>query len=139
MSKDLLGHPPGTNDLFSYLLMAYPLPADKKDEYGDDYLSFLEGQAASLVAGGTETSSTLMASLIYNLLMPPDKLAHLQEEDRQMFTKSEDINVDSVKQDFYLQAVIEEGLRIFPPVAFGLPRVIMPGDHHCGRLCAPRG
>ncbi|KAK8134623.1 hypothetical protein PG984_006635 [Apiospora sp. TS-2023a] len=103
----------------------------------DDYLSFLEGQAASLVSGGTETSSTLMTSLIYNLLMHPDKLARLQEEVRQMFPRSEDINVDSVKQAFYLQAVIEEGLRIFPPVAFGLPRVC-PGTT-IGGVYVPEG
>lgn len=136
MSKDRLGHPLGTSDLFSYLLLAYPPPTGKED-YSHEYLSFLEGQAASLVSGGTETSSTLMTSLIYNLLMHPDKLVRLQEEVRQMFPKSEDINVDSVKQAFYLQAVIEEGLRIFPPVAFGLPRVC-PGTTIAG-VYVPKG
>jgi cytochrome P450 len=54
------------------------------------------------------------------------KLAELQKEIRSTFTNQEEIEISLLQMLPYLTAVIEEGLRIFPPTAFGLPR-LSPG------------
>jgi cytochrome P450 len=50
-------------------------------------------------------------------------MAKLQDEIRSAFSSMDEITADSVSNLEYLGAVIEEGLRIFPPAPFGPPRV----------------
>ncbi|OJD32581.1 isotrichodermin c-15 hydroxylase [Diplodia corticola] len=104
----------GRADIFSHLLSA------KGTTVESEWLSI---QGSTLVAAGTETTSTFLSALTFYLLTHPDKLRVLQEEVRASFARREDINAESVKPLRYLQAVIEEGLRIFAPAPFGLPRV----------------
>jgi cytochrome P450 len=68
------------------------------------------------------------------LLKSPDKLQHLTKEVRDAFKNFEDITMTKLGQLQYLQACIEEGLRMYPPVPAGLPRVTPPGGATvCGR------
>ncbi|KNG45957.1 isotrichodermin c-15 hydroxylase [Stemphylium lycopersici] len=135
MCEDRLREPPRVANLFDHVLATCP-PSGKGTE-NDDYLVFLQGQAASLVSGGTETSSTLLSSLIYNLLTHPLHLARLQDEVRKAFSQGEKVDIESTKQLKYLQAIIDESLRIFPPVGFGLPR-LCPGAT-VGGVYVPKG
>lgn len=135
MCEDRLRNPPCVINLFDHILDACS-PSDKA--FGDnDYIVFLQGQAASLVSGGTETSSTLLSTLIYNLLAHPLQLARLQDEVRGAYSQTNHITIESTKKLKYLQAVISESLRFFPPVGFGLPR-ICPGAFIAG-VYVPKG
>lgn len=60
--------------------------------------------------------------MTYYLLNHPQALRHLQDEVRDAFSDSKSITSDSTASLQYLFAVIEEGLRLYPPVAAGLPR-----------------
>lgn len=71
---------------------------------------------------GSETTATLLIGVTYYLLNRPETLRNLQEEIRNTFTSSKNITSDSTSALPYLAAVIEEGLRIYPPVPMGLPR-----------------
>lgn len=51
----------------------------------------------------------------------------LQQEIRSSFQKFEDIDSMSTATLRYLQGVCMEGLRIFPPLPLGLPRIVPPG------------
>ncbi|KAI9150202.1 Cytochrome P450 monooxygenase BOA3 [Paramyrothecium foliicola] len=135
MCEQRLQEPPKAPNLFDNILMAAPPPA--KDLQDDSYMTFLQGQAAALVSGGTETSSTLLSSLVYHLVTHPSHLKRLQDEVRAAFSSEKEITIESTKKLKYLQAVIEEALRIFPPVAFGLPR-ICPGATIAG-VYVPKG
>jgi cytochrome P450 len=135
MCVDRLREPPKAANLFDHILATCP-PREKNTD-DDDYLVFLQGQAAAFVSGGTETSSTLLSSLIYNLLTHPLQFGRLRDEVRKAFSKEEEISIESTKQLKYLQAVIDESLRIFPPVGFGLPRVC-PGAI-IGGVYVPKG
>lgn len=83
------------------------------------------------IAGG-ETVSTFLAGTTCFLLQHPEKLNRLVSEIRGAFSSYEEINSKSAQQLSYLQAVINEGLRIFPPGSMGSPRV-SPGFELHGR------
>jgi cytochrome P450 len=57
------------------------------------------------------------------LLKNPEVLEKLKTEVRSVFASSGEIDGENTKKLLYLNAVVEEGLRIFPPAPFGLPRV----------------
>ncbi|KAH8747235.1 cytochrome P450, partial [Diaporthe sp. PMI_573] len=97
---------------------------------------FYPSQASSLVVGGTEAISQWTAAVLYYLATNPDKARILQEEVRSAFSGpagDQDIDFESTKTLHYLVATVEEGLRIYPPSAFGLPRVspgaVVDGHH----------
>lgn len=112
--RSRMAKPNDRDDFFSHLL------SEKRNAPTED---FLISQASTLIVAGSETTTTLLASLTYYLLKYPEVLRNLQTEVRGAFRDSGSINSDSAAKLPYLLAVIEEGLRIFPPVAFGPPRV----------------
>ncbi|KAF5988538.1 isotrichodermin c-15 hydroxylase [Fusarium bulbicola] len=97
----------------------------------------LREQAKVLMLAGSETTATFLTGVTYLLLKNPDTLASLQDEVRSSFSSSEEITGDSTNGMPYLNSVIEEGLRLFPPAPFGLPRVC-PGAEING-VFIPKG
>ncbi|KAM3065601.1 Cytochrome P450 monooxygenase boa3 [Clarireedia jacksonii] len=102
-----------TKDFFSFLLEKED--ADKSD-------MFLTAQAHTLIIAGSETTAVTLTAMLAYLLRYPDKLRILNEEVRRAFTSKDQIDADGTLPLQYLFAVIEETLRILPPVPFGLPR-----------------
>ncbi|KAG5759689.1 hypothetical protein H9Q72_012181 [Fusarium xylarioides] len=92
----------------------------------------LREQAKVLMLAGSETTATFLTGVTYLLLKNPDTLATLQKEIRSSFSSREEITGDSTTGMLYLNSVIEEGLRLFPPAPFGLPRVC-PGAYCVSR------
>ena len=89
----------------------------------------IEATSSILVLGGSETTATLLAGVTYLLLKNPRVMNLLVAEITGKFKKEEEINIVSVNTLTYQLAVLEEALRLFPPVAFGSARVIPPqGD-----------
>jgi len=80
--------------------------------------------AASLIIGGSESTATLLSGLIFHLLSTPRVLTLLQQEIRQTFTSPSAMSFAAVSQLPYLQACIEETLRLYPPVPSSLPRMV---------------
>lgn len=80
---------------------------------------------------GSETSATLLAVAVYYLLRNPDKLAILQDEVRTAFAGPDDdadaVRFATVGKLPYLLAVINESLRIHPPLPAGINRVAPAG------------
>lgn len=95
------------------------------------------------MVAGTETTATALSGLIYQLLLNPDKLDQITKEVRRTFQKGSDIDIISLAQMKYLNACIEEGLRMYPPVPVGLPRVtpreglVICGEYIPGDVRAP--
>lgn len=83
--------------------------------------------AEILIIGGSETTASLLSGVTYLLLTNQDAYEKLKDEVRNAFQSQDEINLISVAQLPYLQACLEEGLRMYPPVANGLPRVCPPG------------
>ncbi|KAL1607609.1 hypothetical protein SLS60_002543 [Paraconiothyrium brasiliense] len=83
----------------------------------------MTAHASTLVIAGGETTSTFLAAVTYYLLTAPQTYHRLQREIRGAFQSYEEINASSAQKLPYLQAVISEGLRMYPPGPQGFPRV----------------
>jgi len=77
-----------------------------------------------LIPGGSETTGTFLTGTTWHLLKNPMVYKTLVEEIRGSFQSAEEITVTKLVTLKYLTAVIEEGLRIYPPVPSNMPRVI---------------
>ncbi|THV48773.1 hypothetical protein BGAL_0228g00070 [Botrytis galanthina] len=75
--------------------------------------------------------------LLY-LVQNPEKLHKLVAEIRKTFQREEDIKIATLRDLPYLNAVINEGLRLKNPVPGGLPRIVPPGgDIYVDTLLPP--
>ncbi|KAF2005008.1 cytochrome P450 ClCP1 [Amniculicola lignicola CBS 123094] len=83
--------------------------------------------ASILVLGGSETTATLLSGTTYLLLTNPEKLEKLQDEVRGVFNHEAEIDLMSVGKLDYMLAVLDEGMRIFPPVPNQGNRVVPAG------------
>ncbi|KAL8865101.1 MAG: hypothetical protein Q9174_007069, partial [Haloplaca sp. 1 TL-2023] len=103
-----------------------------KVEAGEVSHEELTAHTSTLVIAGGETVSTFLPAVTYYLLTNPEPYRKLREEIRSSYKSLDEINAASALRLPYLQAVIAEGLRIYPPGSQGFPR-ISPGmmvDEH---------
>ncbi len=82
----------------------------------------------------SETTASALTAILRELVQNRGVLHRLTQEIRSSFENEADINIASTTNLTYLNAVINEGLRIAPPVVIGVPRVIPKGgDTVCGQ------
>ncbi|KAH7412332.1 cytochrome P450 [Phaeosphaeria sp. MPI-PUGE-AT-0046c] len=82
----------------------------------------------------SETAASALTAMVRELLQSRGVLHRLTQELRSTFTQEEDITSASTKNLPYLNAVINEGLRLDPPVVVGVPRITPhPGSMVCNR------
>ncbi|KAF4978170.1 hypothetical protein FZEAL_5415 [Fusarium zealandicum] len=105
-----------TPDFLSYVLR-------HNDEKGMVHGEILE-LADVLVIAGSETTATLLSGTTYFLLRDRTKYDQLVREIRSEFQSEDEITIARVNQLSYTVAVLNEGLRMYPPVPFGLPRKV---------------
>ena len=79
-----------------------------------------------LILAGSETTATLLSGATYHLLRNPTALYKLNNEIRNTFMAEDEITLTSVQNLKYMTAVLNESLRMYPPVSGGLPRRV-PG------------
>ncbi|KAF1937114.1 cytochrome P450 [Clathrospora elynae] len=83
---------------------------------------------------GSETIASAMTAILRELMQHKGALYRLTQEIRGAFEKESDIKIASTNNLAYLNAVINEGLRLDPPVVIGIPRVVPEGgDTVCGQ------
>lgn len=87
----------------------------------------LAAHASDFVLAGSKTSSTYLSTITYYLFKTPSALAKLQKEVHDTFKTYGEINAASTASLTYMNAVILEGLRIYPPLPFALPRIVPRG------------
>lgn len=87
-------------------------------------LGEIEASSTILVLGGSETTATLLAGTLYYLLQNPKVKQEVLAETRQMFANEDEINMTSVNKLSFLRAVLDETMRMYPPVTLGSPRVV---------------
>ncbi|KAF2186550.1 benzoate 4-monooxygenase cytochrome P450 [Zopfia rhizophila CBS 207.26] len=99
----------------------------------------LHSNAYILIIAGSETSATALSGITYYLCKHPIVLQRLLTEIRTCFSADADINFNSTAQLSYLNAVIEEGLRVYPPLVTGLCRLPPPGGDIVDGHFVPEG
>ena len=95
--------------------------------------------ASLLIAAGTETVASLLPAAAYLLATNPATMMRATSEVRNAFQDGTPIDIQNVSSLKYLSAVIQEALRLFPPVPEGLPRVTPPGGQRICDLWIPGG
>ena len=86
-------------------------------------LEQLQAQASALTVAGSETTATALSGITYYLCRNDNVYQKLAHEVRTAFKNYEQIDSRSTNSLPYLKATIDEGLRLYPPIAIGLPRV----------------
>lgn len=87
----------------------------------------LNMNASVLVVAGAETSATTLSAATYLLMSHPNKMSKLLAEIRGTFKNEDEITIATVTRLEYMLACLDEAMRLFPPVAIGLPRIV-PGE-----------
>lgn len=109
---------------------------EKKNEVSDDEVIM---NAALFIVAGSETTATELCGLTNYLLRNPAIYAKLVKELRDACKEEKDINMDVLATLPYMNACIEEGLRIFPPVPIGLLRTVPKGGSLIDGHAVPGG
>jgi cytochrome P450 len=121
----------GREDLFEGLV--------RRREEWDLSFEKLGSNAFILILAGSETTATTLAGATYFLLTNPDALSRLQHEVRTTFKSADDINIASVSKLSYMLAVLNEALRMYPPVTSNLVRVVPSGGAQIAGHFVPEG
>lgn len=120
----------------------YVLAADE-DEHGQKGISPEEMvvNAFSIAIAGSDGTATALSASVYLLLTHKTTHQQLQSLLRQTFKAEEDITTSALSGDRVplLDAVIQEAMRLYPPVAVTLPRVVPPGGETIDGLFVPDG
>lgn len=122
-------------DFFYYLLNA------RDPETGKGFTTpELWGESNLLIIAGSDTTSTALASAFFYLVHNPAKLERLSQEILSTFSDVEKIHSNpTLNSCTYLRAVIDESMRLSPPVGGILPREVLPGGLDIDGIHIPAG
>ena len=95
--------------------------------------------AFSLSIAGSESTATLLSGATFYLLTHRHIYAILVKEIRTAFKSEDEITLASTNKLEYLEAVLSESLRLYPPVAGTLPRQVPPGGETIDGGYVPAG
>eukprot|EP01017_Pseudomicrothorax_dubius_P031669 TRINITY_DN4066_c0_g1_i4.p1 TRINITY_DN4066_c0_g1~~TRINITY_DN4066_c0_g1_i4.p1 ORF type:complete len:510 (-),score=94.21 TRINITY_DN4066_c0_g1_i4:80-1609(-) len=101
-----------------------------KEEIKDEFITFF--------AGGMDTTAHLVTVCIYYVLENPHVLNKILEEVQTHIPDHLKISIEDLKGMEYLEAVVKETLRLFPPAAFLFP-LIANQDHDIGGIHIKKG
>ena len=122
---------PQRNDFMTYVLRY-------NDEKGMS-IPEIETTFRTLVVAGSETTATALSGIMHHLLKNPQIHYRLTDAIRSAFKHESEIISENVSKLPLLNAVIEEGLRLCPPVALGMPRLVARGGSEVGGYWLPEG
>ncbi|EON67359.1 hypothetical protein W97_06612 [Coniosporium apollinis CBS 100218] len=109
--------------------------ADKHDLKQDEIIV----NGALFIVAGSETTANALSGIIARLLRNPDKLEKLTTEIRENIKSDADCTSENFGKLPYMEACLEEGLRIHPPVPAGLLRTVPAGGSLVDGHFVPEG
>lgn len=114
-------------DIMSYVI------GGKKGEKSLD-IGVINATFMVLTTAGSETTATVLSGTLNYLVNNPDKLESLNREIRQRFQSQDEITLDALRELEYLNACLNEGLRLCVPIPWVLPRLVpQDGATVCGK------
>lgn len=122
-------------DFFYYLLNAQDPETGKGFTQAE-----LWGESNLLIIAGSDTTSTALAGTLFYLTHYPEKQEKLRREILSTFNEVEEIVTGATLTGCtYLRAVIDESMRLSPPVGSLLPREVLPGGIDIDGIHVPAG
>ena len=94
------------------------------------------------IAAGSDTTAITLTSALYHLYANPDKLAKLRDEIDTLACQnlaSDPVTWQEAQNMSYLQAVIQESLRMHPAIGTMLPRRVPKGGLELAGTYFPEG
>lgn len=98
-----------------------------------------EGEALVNIIAGSDTTATAIRTTMLYLMSSPQVYRRLVHEVRSAGRLSTPITDEEARRLPYLQAVIKEGLRVFPPVTGLMPVAVPPGGDVVRGVAVPEG
>ncbi|KAF2835010.1 isotrichodermin C-15 hydroxylase [Patellaria atrata CBS 101060] len=99
----------------------------------------MDATYAGIMIAGSETTATVLSGTTWFLLQNPEIYQRLRAEIREKFQRNEDITMEAVNQCSYLIACLSEGMRLYPPVTTGFPRIVPAGGDTISGKYVPAG
>ncbi|KAF2878220.1 cytochrome P450 [Massariosphaeria phaeospora] len=101
---------------------------NSNEETGDSLsIGELENNMNVLIFAGSDTCSTVLSGTTNHLIKSPHALLKLTNEIRTTYSSMAEMTFESLQRLSYLNAVIEEGLRMCPPNPSGLQHIVPVG------------
>jgi cytochrome P450 len=124
-----IGDDPTRNDLWTYLLR----------NKGDKALSLeeMEVNAALFIIAATEPLSDVLCGTIYFLALYPEIREKLRAELKSCMESDDVLNMANTARSPYLHAVINESMRMYPPIPGGMRRRTPPEGHTISGIDIP--
>ena len=88
---------------------------------------------------GTETTATALSGGLFYLLQNPEWVATLIRELRGEYNSVGSLTMSSLQSNPALNAVLQESLRIYPPLPAGTPRIVSNGAVELNGYFIPEG
>ncbi|KAF6839318.1 cytochrome p450 [Colletotrichum musicola] len=115
-------NPPDRPDVFSWVLEDYqaiknPTWQDKLNLHGDAYL---------IIVAGSDTTAASLTCLLFELAQKPEVYRQLRAEIDAYFAEHAEPEHSALAKLPYLQACVDEALRLHPPVPSGVQRMTPP-------------
>jgi cytochrome P450 len=122
-------------------IMSFILPKNSNETEAILSVPELEATGYILIFAGAETTASSLSATVSYLVRHPSKFAKLREEIRGQFSSAEEIRFrnTTANQLPYMHAVIQESLRVAPPVAGHSPRVVPEGGSVVDNEIVPEG
>ncbi|OAA58727.1 Cytochrome P450 [Cordyceps fumosorosea ARSEF 2679] len=98
-----------------------------------------ESEILLQLIAGSDTTATAIRSTLLHVITNPPILARLHREIEERHPLDSIISDETARSMPYLQAVVKEGLRIFPPVAGVMSKEVPAGGHHWKGTFIPGG
>ncbi|GAB1312409.1 Averantin hydroxylase (Fragment) [Madurella fahalii] len=125
--------PSGRPDIIGLVLDA------EKEEGEKSSIEYKAAQLSDLVIAGTETTATVLSTANYFVMRDPAVLNKLRAEVRSRFKSIDDINPGTTVDLEYLNAVLNEAMRIMAPVPWPPGRLVPEGGDTVDGYFLPGG
>jgi cytochrome P450 len=86
---------------------------------------------------GSDTTATVLASLFFYLLQNPKIFEKLRVEIEKFHPRGDVITAENFGEMNYLDACVNEALRLSPPVPNGSPRAALHPESSRGKMLGP--
>ncbi|KAF9020226.1 benzoate para-hydroxylase [Hymenopellis radicata] len=125
------------NDILSKLVKARE---EDPEQLTAKQITALTAEAVTLLIAGSDTTSNSMTAILHLVVTHPRVHREILDVLEEAFDgDSAEMSYEHVKDIPYLDATIDEGLRIFATTAIGLHRSVPAGGAHCCGRFFPEG